>query len=375
MKKLFFLIIVGLLLSAISIAQVNKKATYEITGELRGLNNDSIILFINNYDGNGLRQQPDTVVTVAHNNKFYFKGEVAKPSYARGVIRSVKSRRSFSLFIEKGKIKISGTVDSLDNIIVTGTTSNNDQTSSRVVTENFYNSIKALRLALKDKQPDLDEYKNISTAITKKFDSIQLYELDFIRAHPRSLMSGTYLYVLEDKIPLEQLEELYSPMGNEIKQSDFGSILREKIVARKRVIIGNPAPDFVSTDTSGKSIRLSSFQGKYVLLEFWANWCVPCRQQSPHLVEMYKKYSDKGFTIIQYSVDEKKDEEKWKAAIRKDQLTWTQIADLNGFENKVSKLYGVQPIPDNFLIDPSGKIIGRRVEGKELEEKLKKLLQ
>lgn len=375
MKKLFFLIIVGLLLSAISIAQVNKKATYEITGELRGLNKDSVILFINNYNGNGLRQQPDTVVTVAHNNKFYFKGETANPSNARGVIGSVKSRRSFSLFIEKGKIKVSGTVDSLDNIIVTGTTSNNDQTSSRAVTEKFYNSIKALRLALKDKQPDLDEYKNISTAITKKFDSIQLYELDFIRAHPKSLMSGTYLYVLEDKIPLEQLEELYSPMSNEIKQSGFGSIVREKIVARKRVTIGNPAPDFVSTDTSGKSIRLSSFQGKYVLLEFWANWCVPCRQQSPHLVEMYKKYSDKGFTIIQYSVDEKKDEEKWKAAIRKDQLTWTQIADLNGFENKVSKLYGVQPIPDNFLIDPSGKIIGRRVEGKELEEKLKMLLQ
>lgn len=375
MKKLFFLIIVGLLLSAISIAQVNKKATYEITGELRGLNNDSVILFINNYNGNGLRQQPDTVVTVAHNNKFYFKGETANPSNARGVIGSVKSRRSFSLFIEKGKIKVSGTVDSLDNIIVTGTTSNNDQTSSRAVTEKFYNSIKALRLALKDKQPDLDEYKNISTAISKKFDSIQLYELDFIRAHPKSLMSGTYLYVLEDKIPLEQLEELYSPMSNEIKQSGFGSIVREKIVARKRVTIGNPAPDFVSTDTSGKSIRLSSFQGKYVLLEFWANWCVPCRQQSPHLVEMYKKYSDKGFTIIQYSVDEKKDEEKWKAAIRKDQLTWTQIADLNGFENKVSKLYGVQPIPDNFLIDPSGKIIGRRVEGKELEEKLKMLLQ
>lgn len=375
MKQSFFLIIVGLLLPVISIAQGNKKATYEIIGELRGLNNDSIILFINNYDDNGLRQKPDTVITVAHKNKFYFKGEVVKPGNAIGVIGSVKSRRSFSIFIEKGKIKISGTVDSLDNITVTGTTSNNDQTSSRAVTENFYNSIKALRLELKDKQPDLDDYKNITTAISKKFDSIQLYELDFIKTHPRSLMSGTFLYVLEDKIPLEQLEELYSPMSNEIKQSGFGSIVREKIVARKRVIIGNPAPDFVSTDTSGKSIRLSSFRGKYVLLEFWANWCVPCRQQSPHLVEMYKKYSDKGFTIIQYSVDEKKDEEKWKAAIRKDQLTWTQLADLNGFENKVSKLYGVQPIPDNFLIDPSGKIIGRRVEGKELEEKLKKLLQ
>lgn len=359
----------------ISIAQGDKKATYEIIGELRGLNNDSIILFINNYDDNGLRQKPDTVITVAHKNKFYFKGEVTRSSNAYVVTGGVKSRHSFSIFIEKGKIKISGNADSLDNITVTGTMSNNDQTSSRAVTEKFYNSIKALRLELKDKQPDLDDYKNITTAISKKFDSIRLYELDFIKTHPRSLMSSTYLYVLEDKIPLEQLEELYSPMSNEIKQSGFGSIVREKIVARKRVIIGNPAPDFVSTDTSGKSIRLSSFQGKYVLLEFWANWCVPCRQQSPHLVEMYKKYSDKGFTIIQYSVDEKKDEEKWKAAIRKDQLTWTQLADLNGFENKVSKLYGVQPIPDNFLIDPSGKIIGRRVEGKELEEKLKKLLQ
>jgi hypothetical protein len=117
MKQSFFLIIVGLLLPVISIAQVNKKATYEITGELRGLNNDSIILFINNYDDNGLRQKPDTVVTVAHNNKFYFKGEVARPSNAWVVIGGGKSRHSFSIFIEKGKIKISGKADSLDNIL------------------------------------------------------------------------------------------------------------------------------------------------------------------------------------------------------------------------------------------------------------------
>jgi len=374
MKQSYFLIIVGLLLSVISIAQGNKKATYEITGELRGLNNDSVIFVINNYDDNGLRQKPDTLITLANKNKFYFKGEVAKPNNASVITGSVKSRNSFSLFIEKGRIKISGTVDSLDNVMVTGTPSNNDQTSSKVVTDKFYNSITALRTELKNKQPDTDDYKNITTAINQKFDSIQLYKLNFIKAHPRSMVSATYLYVLEDKIPLEQLEEMYSPMSNEIKQSGFGSIIREKIIARKRVVIGNPAPDFVSTDTSRNNIRLSSFLGKYVLLEFWASWCLPCRQQNPHLLEMYKKYSDKGFTIVQYSMDVKKDEEKWKAAIRKDQLLWTQIADLNGFESKVSKLYGVQPIPDNFLIDPSGKIIGRRLEGKELEEKLKMLL-
>src|SRR4029079_1549809 len=122
------------------------------------------------------------------------------------------------------------------------------------------------------------------------------YEQEFIRSHPNSQASGSYLNVLQDKMPLEELEELYNNLGSEIKSSGFGLIVREKIKARKFVAIGKMAPEFVSTDTSGGNISLSSFRGKYVLLEFWASWCVPCRQQSPHLIALYKKYSDKGFT-------------------------------------------------------------------------------
>lgn len=130
----------------------------------------------------------------------------------------------------------------------------------------------------------------------------------------------------------------------------------------------------MSKDTSGNPVKLSDFRGKYVLLEFWANWCVPCRAQHPHLKEVYKKYNDKGFTILQYSVDEKSAADKWKAAIVKDELVWTQTSDLAGLASMVAKTYGVQPIPDNFLIDPTGKIIGRRLQGKELEKMLDELI-
>jgi peroxiredoxin len=319
--------------------------------------------------------RPDTVITVASNNKFYISGKLAGARNVWALIGGFKTNKSFSFFLEKGHIKINGDKEFPDNIAVTGTPGNNDQTESRKVTNEIYGRIKSLRLELKDKTPDIDEYKDLVKAVNAKFDSIQDYELQFIRMHPNSAASGSYLYVLQDKISLEELEDLYARLGEEIKNSGFGLIVREKIKARKFVAIGNMAPEFVSTDTSGKNISLSSFRGKYVLLEFWASWCVPCRQQSPHLIALYKKYGDKGFTILQYSMDDKTAAEKWKIAIRMDQLTWTQVSDLNGFESKVSKLYGVQPIPDNFLIDPQGKIIGRRLEGKELENKLNEVIK
>jgi peroxiredoxin len=370
-----FLILPCMLLPLISFSQQQKKINYEINGEIRGLNNDSMILFVNNYDDNGNRLKPDTIITVANNNKFNISGTLAGPRNVWALIGGFKTNKSFSFFLEKGHIKINGEKESPDNISVTGTQGNNDQTQSRKVTNEIYSRIKALRLELKDKTPDIDEYKDLVKSVNLKFDSIQAYEHEFIREHPNSQASGSYLYVLQDKIPLEELEDLYNNLGSEIKNSGFGLIVREKIKARKFVAIGNMAPEFASTDTSGSNISLSSFRGKYVLLEFWASWCVPCRQQSPHLIALYKKYSDKGFTILQYSMDDKTAEEKWKAAIRKDQLTWTQVSDLNGFESKVSKLYGVQPIPDNFLIDPQGKIIGRRLEGKELENKLNEVIK
>lgn len=333
------------------------------------------MILVSNYDALGSRAKADTLWTKATQDHFVLNGTLPGPRYVWSTLGPVKARKNFSFFIEHGNISLVGNLNDPDNISVTGTPSNNDQTQSRKVTGEMYSRIKALRTEMQNHAAGSNEYSTISNQISAKFDSIQAYEIKFVETHPNSLASGTYLYVLQDKIPLEDLEYLYGRLGSEVKNSGFGLIVREKIKARRFVAVGKNAPGFTSKDTSGNVVNFASFRGKYVLLEFWASWCVPCRQQSPHLAEVYKKYSNKGFTIVQYSIDDKKGEEKWKEAILKDQLVWTQLSDLDGFESKVSKLYGVQPIPDNFLIDPNGKIIGRRLEGKELDEMLQSVLK
>jgi len=127
----------------------------------------------------------------------------------------------------------------------------------------------------------------------------------------------------------------------------------------------------INPQINGRNIfkfNLSDYRGKYVLLEFWASWCVPCRAENPDLLIAYKKYQEKGFVVVGISLDDKKD--RWEKAIEEDKLPWIHVSDLNAFDNKLAKLYGVQPIPDNFLIDPQGKIIARQLRGKEVQERL-----
>lgn len=371
-ENIFLLILVQCLLPFSSVAQQN---SFTVTGNIKGVGNDSVIIIINNHNDDGKMLKPDTLITKANADHFYLKGKAASIKNVWTAIGGFKSRNSFSFYLEPGNIKIEGEKDALSNLSITGTRSNDEQTKARRFTNSIYRRILLLRKALKNTTKGSAEYESIVQGINAKYDSIQAYELEYVKTHPNSFVSVTFLWVKQDKLPLDELERLYNGFTSALQKSAYGISIREKIKARKFVAIGNPAPDFVSTDTSGNPVRLSDFRGKYVLLEFWANWCVPCRAQSPHLVEMYKKYNDKGFTILQYSMDDKSAEQKWKAAIIKDGLVWTQVSDLNGFESKVAKLYGVQPIPDNFLIDPNGVIIGRRVEGKELEEKLETLLK
>jgi peroxiredoxin len=136
---------------------------------------------------------------------------------------------------------------------------------------------------------------------------------------------------------------------------------------------GKPAPDFTLPDVNGKQIALSSFKGKYVLVDFWASWCGPCRGENPNVVAAYNKFKDKNFTILGVSLDEKKD--AWEAAIKKDGLTWSHVSDLKYWESSVVPLYGIGGIPYNVLVDPQGTVIGESLRGPELEEKLQEVLK
>ncbi|MDR3713354.1 MAG: thioredoxin-like domain-containing protein [Puia sp.] len=153
---------------------------------------------------------------------------------------------------------------------------------------------------------------------------------------------------------------------------DLTRQLVNKVNATKRIAIGAIAPGFVSIDTAGNNIDCKGYRGKYTLVEFWASWCAPCREESPTLVRLYNQYKDKGFAIVSVSID--KNTTQWKNAIRQDGYTWENVCDLNGYGGPVAALYTVTAIPNSFLLDKNGRIIAKNLRGKVLESKLAELM-
>jgi peroxiredoxin len=149
-------------------------------------------------------------------------------------------------------------------------------------------------------------------------------------------------------------------------------VLQKKLASTESLSPGSPAPDFTLPDKNGKLISLASFRGKYVLLDFWASWCVPCRQENPNIKNAYRAYQVKNFTVLSVSLDS--DQARWLAAVKADDLTWSQLSDLKSFKSKAANLYNITGIPQNFLIGPDGKIVGRNLKGAELQHLLAKVL-
>ncbi len=172
------------------------------------------------------------------------------------------------------------------------------------------------------------------------------------------------------QIDADKVEPLFKKIPANQKMYSVGKTLKDQIEIAKLTRIGKPAPGFTQNDTLERPVSLTNFKGKYVLLDFWASWCGPCRRENPNVVAAYNKYKDKGFSILSVSLDQPGAKEKWIKAIHDDNLTWTHVSDLKFWDNAVAKEYGIQAIPQNFLIDPDGKIVGKDLRGEDLEKKL-----
>jgi peroxiredoxin len=164
---------------------------------------------------------------------------------------------------------------------------------------------------------------------------------------------------------------LYNNLSPVLKATGDGKFLAGMVQHMKAVQLGAIAPDFTQPDTAGTPINLKSFRGKYVLVDFWASWCHPCRAENPNLVKAFNHYKGNSLAILSISLDTKGAKDAWLQAINTDGMLWTQVSDLSGWNNTVAKEYGVTAIPQNFLVDPQGKIVAKNLRGDGLEKKLK----
>lgn len=214
-------------------------------------------------------------------------------------------------------------------------------------------------------------YDSIST-ICK--DSVYL---NFIKENPGSAAS---LYALKRYLPAhinnpDKYISLLNDLSPEIQQWESAKRIKERLETARKTVIGQVVEDFQQPDSLGKMVALSSFRGKYVLIELWASWCVPCRKKNPGLRVIQDKYADKNFTILGIALEEKGERVKWLNAIQKDKLSWPQLSDFKGWENAVARQLAVQSIPFNLLIDPNGKIIAKNLYDEELDTLLDGLLK
>ena len=205
-----------------------------------------------------------------------------------------------------------------------------------------------------------------------------------VKENPNSLLSVLALneYASEPvwrprkKIQPELIEQLLSTLPEKYQSYPSLVSLKQELQVSKATGAGKPIIDFALKDASGKTVKLSDFKGKYVFLDFWASWCVPCRKENPNVKAQYQKYKDKGFTVLSVSLDKAEARKAWLEAIENDQIgMWTQLIDENAFAGTVAKSYFITSIPTNFLISPDGKFLDRNLYGDNLDKALARLFE
>ncbi|MGN7823274.1 redoxin domain-containing protein [Chitinophaga sp. 22536] len=334
-----------------------------LTAELTGLKDTVVFISVPVADS----AKTDTVPV--KDGRFTWTGNITEPQK----IFIGTSTRYLQLFMENAAVSLKGNMDSLDKMKITGS-----------ATQEAYEAYEKSIADITDQQdvlyqqyPQVKGNDSAQAALEAKIDVLRQQRRErskqYIAAHPESPVSVDLIADMAVIGEYAPLDSLYRQLAPAAQQTAAGARLAKRLAILKKSAVGQPMIDFTQADVNGKPVRLSDFKGKYVLLDFWASWCGPCRAENPNVLKAYNTFKDKNFTVVGVSLDDKAD--KWKQAIEQDGMPWMQVSDLKGFRNEVAQQYGIQAIPCSFLIDPQGTIIAKDLRGAALHTKLAATLQ
>ena len=322
---------------------------YIITGTVTGFPDGTPVSFLNEQTNS-----PEQQATIAK-GKFIIKGKMSQPGF-KGLIFN-NAPPMVPLFLDNSNIKITGNKDALDKLNITGSPS--------------HDQFKIYTTAIRPYEPYLLPDAKYDTAALNNIASISE---DFVKKNPASFVSPLAIIRLYQATQNGvKTEELYNFLSQPIQSSPLGNYVTQLIAESKINPIGSVVADFSQTDTAGNPVPISAFRGKYVLVDFWASWCRPCRQENPNVVAAFDKFKNKNFTVLGVSLDQNK--KAWLDAIKMDGLQWSHVSDLKGWGNQVAAIFKVTSIPQNLLLDPEGRIIAKNLRGNVLESRLSALLK
>lgn len=326
------------------------------------------------------------------NGKFEIKGKVTEPSFHMLQIEGAQGKIPFIL--ENGDITIVVNKDTIQKSKISGTYNNDEYVKFNEEITKIQKPLVDFQSANMQKMQTAQQTKDTATinGLMKEYTKIQTEigatskskYVDYANTHPKALISVLIIEGMSNDptVDSKKIETMYNALDESLKNSKHGKAVKTKIASLKTPSVGASAvpaapagkwrTDFSAPNTEGKKVSLKESLGKVTIVDFWASWCGPCRRENPNVVAIYNELHSKGLNIIGVSLDE--DPVKWKEAIAKDKLVWTQVSNLKGWEDPIAKQYKVESIPATFILDQSGNVVAQDLRGDELKAKIIELL-